>query len=314
LQIYNDILELIDKSRYIVIITHKNPDPDTLGCAIAMSNFLTKIKKKHKIFSTEKEPLRNMDFLNGYNKISSSLPKYYDLAISFDCATKERFGTLIDSKIINIDHHHSNTLYGDINLVDYSKSSTAEILFDMLLEVNGLSKDVAQALFVAIYDDTQGFTSKRCSKKSFDAVSKLLDYGINIDQITQKFFQRDSLAKYRLLPKVYDSLTLYDEGKIAVIYQKNEWLSQTGGNWNDIRYVINDILKISVVDVALLFREKNNTIRVSIKSKNSNILNIAKEFGGGGHHFSAGFIMENKTLDEAIKEVISKIKDKNGSR
>ncbi len=131
---YSRALELIEKSRYILIITHVNPDADSIGSALALSNFFYENKIKHKVFNISSDLPQNLDFIERFDKITDQFPKFFDLAISVDCGTKKRLGFELDSNIplINFDHHKSNDDYGVVNLVDPMKSSTAEIVYDFL--------------------------------------------------------------------------------------------------------------------------------------------------------------------------------------
>lgn len=131
---YKEALDLIEKSRYILIITHVNPDADSISSALALSNLFFENRIKHKVFNVSSDLPQNLDFINRFDKITDQLPKFYDLAISVDCGTIKRLGFELPSDIplINIDHHKSNDDFGTINIVDSNRSSTAEIVYDFL--------------------------------------------------------------------------------------------------------------------------------------------------------------------------------------
>ena len=158
---YTKALELIEKSRYILIITHVNPDPDSIGSALALSNLFYENKIKHKVFNVSADLPQNLDFIPRFEKISDQLPAFFDLAISLDCGTYKRLGFELDPSIplINFDHHKSNNNFGAVNIVDPMKSSTAELVFEFFKH-NGLyiTKNSATALYVGIYDDTLAFS------------------------------------------------------------------------------------------------------------------------------------------------------------
>ena len=128
---YKESLKLIQEAHYILIVTHLNPDADTISCALALSNFMFENKIKHKVFNSSSDIPRVLNFLPKFDKITDQIPKYYDLVIYVDCADQRRVGIdLVDGvKIINIDHHQSNDNFGTINIVDDSKASTAEVLY-----------------------------------------------------------------------------------------------------------------------------------------------------------------------------------------
>ena len=143
---YTKALKLIEKSRYILIITHVNPDPDSIGSALALSNLFHENKIKHKVFNISSDLPQNLDFIPRFEKITDQLPAFFDLAICVDCGTYKRLGFELDSSIplINFDHHKSNNNFGTVNIVDSMKSSTAELVFEFFKH-NGLyiTKDSA---------------------------------------------------------------------------------------------------------------------------------------------------------------------------
>ena len=306
---YTKALELIEKSRYVLIITHVNPDPDSIGSALALSNFFHENKIKHKVFNISSDLPQNLDFIPRFEKISDQLPAFFDLAISVDCGTYKRLGFELDSSIplINFDHHKSNNSFGVVNIVDPMKSSTAELVFEFFKH-NGLyiTKDSATALYVGIYDDTLAFSLGRCDEKTFEKINFLVECGASPSEIANKLLRRDSLAKYRIIPKVLDSLELFKEGEVASIIAKEEWFKQTGAHNRDCEDALDMIMSISVVRIAFFVRVVNGVSRVSLRSKGKiDVSAIAGEFGGGGHFNAAGCTIE--TLDvEKAKEIVLK--------
>lgn len=310
---YTKALDLINQSRYILIVTHMNPDADTISCALALSNYFKENKIKHSIFNNSEHIPRNLDFLDNFHKITSNIPKFYDLIICVDCANLKRVGIQFDSNIktINIDHHQSNDNFGIINIVDDTKASSAEVLFEFFEQNNlTISKKTAQCLYVGIYDDSLAFTTPRCGSGTFDKVNKLVSIGVDPSVVANKLLRRDSLAKYRIIPKVLDSLELHNEGKVATILVENEWLQQTGALVSDCEELVNMVLRISVVDIAMMFRYSDGTIRVSMRSKNNiDVSKIASNFNGGGHKMAAGCTCYTDDIHDAKKMVLNYLKE-----
>ena len=306
---YTKALELIEKSRYILIITHVNPDPDSIGSALALSNLFHENKIKHKVFNVSADLPQNLDFIPRFEKISDQLPAFFDLAISLDCGTYKRLGFELDPSIplINFDHHKSNNNFGAVNIVDPMKSSTAELVFEFFKH-NGLyiTKNSATALYVGIYDDTLAFSLGRCDETTFEKINFLVECGASPSEIANKLLRRDSLAKYRIIPKVLDSLELYKEGEVASIIAKEEWFKQTGAHNRDCEDALDMIMSIAVVRIAFFVRIVNGESRVSLRSKGKiDVSKIAAEFGGGGHFNASGCTIE--TLDvEKAKEIVLK--------
>ena len=308
---YTKALELIEKSRYILIITHVNPDPDSIGSALALSNLFYENKIKHKVFNVSADLPQNLDFIPRFEKISDQLPAFFDLAISLDCGTYKRLGFELDPSIplINFDHHKSNNNFGAVNIVDPMKSSTAELVFEFFKH-NGLyiTKNSAIALYVGIYDDTLAFSLGRCDELTFEKINFLVECGANPSEIANKLLRRDSLAKYRIIPKVLDSLELFKEGEIASIFAKEEWFKQTGAHNRDCEDALDMIMSIAIVKIAFFVRVVNGTSRVSLRSKGKiDVSKIAGEFGGGGHFNAAGCTLDMVDVEKAKDIVLKEI-------
>ena len=308
---YTKALKLIEKSKYILIVTHVNPDPDSIGSALALSNLFYENKIKHKVFNVSKDLPSNLDFIERFDKITDQLPKFYDLVISVDCGTYKRLGIEVPEGIplINFDHHKSNKGFGDVNIVDPMKSSTAEIVYDFFKH-NGLyiTKNSATALYVGIYDDSLAFSLGRCDELTFDKVNFLVQCGASPSGIANKLLRRDSLAKYRIIPKVLNSLELYKEGEVASIYAKKKWFKQTGAHNRDCEDALDMIMSMGIVKVAFFLRVVNNVTRVSLRSKGKfDVSRIAEAFGGGGHLNAAGCSIDTLDEEEAKNLVIKEI-------
>ncbi|MEA3353657.1 MAG: bifunctional oligoribonuclease/PAP phosphatase NrnA [Campylobacterota bacterium] len=310
---YENMINSIRGSRYILIITHINPDPDTISSALALSNYLFENNIKHKVFNKEGKLPFALNFLSRFDKISDQLPKFYDLVIYLDCGDKFRAGDMVldnNAKVINIDHHQSNDNFGDINIVDDKKASTAEVLYECFEYNNmNISKKTAECLYVGIYDDSIAFTTPRTNARTFEIVNKLAQTGISIGNIANNLLRRDSLARYRIMPKILATLELHSEGKLATVYLDDNWLSQTGADISDCDDVVNMILNIAVVNVVAYFRIKNNKVRVSLRSKGDfDVSKVAESYNGGGHKNAAGLSMDTLSIDEAKELLIENVK------
>ncbi len=308
---YTKAWELIKNSRYILLVTHTNPDGDTIASALALSNLFYEHKIKHKVFNTSLDLPENLNFIERFDKITNILPKFFDLVISLDCGTYKRLGIELDKSIplINFDHHRSNNHYGTLNLVDRHKSATAEIVYDFF-RCNDLtiSKNSAIALYVAIYDDSLAFSLPRCDESTFEKVNFLVSCGAKPSYISNMMLRRESLAKYRMIPKVLDSLELYKEGEVACIYARDEWFKQTGAHVRDCEDAMYMILSIAVVKIAVFIRNINGRARISLRSKGEiDVSKIAHIFDGGGHFNAAGCNIETNDIEKAKKIILKEI-------
>jgi len=311
---YNEVFKLIENSHYILIVTDINLDVDTISSALALSNYMDTNNITHKIYNNAQNYPKKLDFLPRFNKIVNQLPKSYDLIIYLDCGNKSRveFQFIENCKIINIDHHQSNNHYGDINIVNFYKGSTAEIFYDFFIANNlPITKDIATCLYVGIYDKSIAFTTPRTNRKTFEVIDALLSTGINVSYILEQLNMRESLAKYRLLPKILETLQLHLEGTIATIYQKEEWLKTTGATFNDCDEVINEILKISVVKIVIYLKEDKTDIRISFRGEDDtiNLSEMTTFFHGAGDKNVAGATLKNSNIPTAMGKLLDTIKN-----
>ena len=306
------ILDQINDAHYILIVTHKNPDADTISSALALSNFMYENKIKHKVYNSDKNIPRRLNFLPKFDKITPIVPKYYDLVIYVDCANTYRSDIVIedDKKIINIDHHQSNDNFGFINVVDDKKASNAEVIFEFFQYNNiKISKNIATCLYVGIYDDSIAFTTPRTTKETFSKIQALADTGIDFSQISNDLTRRDSLARYRILPKILETLQLHNEGELATIYLDDIWLKETGATVNECDDVVDMALNIAIVKIVAYFRIIDGKVRVSLRGKGTyDLSDIASRFGGGGHKNAAGLTIDVASIKEAKTIFLEEVK------
>ena len=315
------IIKEIKEAQNIVITAHINPDGDCLGSAIALMLILDRYNKKN--FNDEIFKMKNIRFV-----LDDKLPKfmghfpervlveYYpnfkmkeiDLLISVDSASIERIGNVSElrekaTKMINIDHHISNTRYADINYVEDSPS-TAEIIYKMI-ELFGvtLDKEIATFLYLGIINDTGNFTHSNVTAETFLTASKLMRQDINNNDITDILFGT-SMGKARLLGKVYENKIINEELKFIYFYLPNEELMDLKIGKDETDGISEILLDIEGVEASLFVREESDgKVKGSLRSKHYyNVNETAGLFNGGGHIKAAGF---NTT--EKFTEIIEKI-------
>ena len=312
-ELFKEMFQEIQDSHYILVVSHKNPDVDTLSCALSLSNYFVENKIKHKVFNIATYLPTKLNFLERFDKIVNEIPKYFDLIIYVDCANEYRVGQEFskDVKSICIDHHQSNTFFADINIVDDSKGSTAELLYHFYKENNlKISKKNAECLYVGIYDDSIALTSPRTNEETFTVLSSLMSSKINISSISENLLRRDSLARFRLMPKIMNTLDLYYEGQFAIVHTEELWIKETGANVSECDDIVDMVLSIGIVKIVAYFRIIENKVRISLRSKNEiDVSLIAKKFNGGGHKNAAGLTLETNNIKDGKEELIKVILD-----
>ena len=294
----NEILEKISNAKHIVVISHVNPDADSIGSASAMYSFLLQKHKKVSWFCKTKDMDWTLSFIPWFEKIKNSFSKSADLAISLDCADKKRIGIEIECDLINIDHHITNNMFADINFVDSSAISTTKVLFDFFKK-NGIkiNKKMATALYAGLLDDSDGFLSQSVDGTTFATAKELIELEADYKLCNKRIMKSKSLASLRLKALMLKSMELEFNARVAVFCVTDDDMKSSGALDWDCEDALDESLSLAHVEIALLLKQNSDlSIKGSIRSSGIDILGIVTKFGGGGHKSRAGFI---------CKEVIS---------
>ncbi len=306
-ELFKKAWEKIKNSDNIVLIAHVNPDGDALGSSLSLYPILKEMNKNVKVFNASKPLPMYLDFLPNFNKVVHNLPKKIDLMISFDCGSFDRLG--IDEKpefLINIDHHISNTNYGDINIIDPKAASSSQVVYN-LLKTNDIkiNKETAVCLYTALVTDTGSFQYESVNEKVFEFAADMVSCGVKPDFVAKMLFQRDRLSRLRLLAKAYDTIELCCEGKVAFVEVTKEMMEITGAIKDDTDTIVNSVRAIATVEVACMLREDDEGIKISLRSKNyADVSKIAVKYGGGGHIRAAGATLKNEFDFEKVKNML----------
>jgi phosphoesterase RecJ-like protein len=194
--------------------------------------------------------------------------------------------------LINIDHHQSNTRYGDLNWISAREASTGELIFRLLQAANWpITPAIADCLFTAVSTDTGSFQYPTTKPLTYHTAGELVRLGANLETICHEVYQSFSLSRVRLLKHVYSHFHLTHNNQIAWLWLKKKDFARTGADRSDTEGLIDHIRAIEPVVVACVFEEVGeDLIRVSLRSKSPriNVNEILSQFGGGGHAAAAG--------------------------
>lgn len=307
----NQIVQRIDIAKHIVVIAHVNPDADSIGSASAVYTHLLRLHKKVSFFCATKDINPKLSFLPWFEKIRDSFPTKADLAISLDCGTKSRLGVEFECDLINIDHHQSNTNFGEIALVDVGCISTTEVLYKFFKENEiSLNKKMATALYAGLLDDSNGFMDESVDGTTFALISELIELGAD-HKLCNKFIMKyQSLAALRLKAIMYKNMNLLNEARVALFCVSVEDMKSSGASGEDCEGALEEALHLPSVEVSLLLKQnKDLSIKGSLRSNTTlDVSKIASFYGGGGHTNRAGFIIQEvMTLEEAKDKVLKLI-------
>ena len=303
--------QLIDDSHRILLTMHERMDGDDGGALLAMGHQLEKMGKQV-TYAIKKGVPPALAFLPGSEKIADDIEhKNFDLLITFGCSSRDRCGSAkilnLTSKILNIDHHPDNNNFGHVNIVDHTKSSVAELVYDFFLYHKWLiSKDVATCLLTGIITDTGSFMHSNTQSSTLKTAAALMRKGAHVSKIIKHTYKSKPLAVLKAWGKAIEN-SFYD-GKNKIIYsvmtetdlQEFEKLPQAA--FEGFTEMLNTLPEAKF---AMFLRQDGGIIKGSLRSdifKNVDVSKIAHIFGGGGHKLAAGFSVTGKLMkDQAGK-------------
>jgi len=304
-------------AKTILITTHINPDGDGIGSGIGLMSILLKAGKKVDFVTRDTIPLI-YNFLPYIDKIKkvSSVDKKYDVLVLLECSDKERSGGIIDFKrnakiSVNIDHHLGNTKYADINIIDSNASAVGMQLFDFFNKAGWkIDSDVATALYTAIITDTGSFNFSNSTPEVHNTTATLIKKGAKPSFISSNVYAT-SPESTKLMSQMLSKIKIENGVGWSVLTKK--MFAETKAHDSETDSFINLIRNIKDVQIAVLFKEYGkNLIKVSFRAKSGFDVNrIATLFSGGGHKYASGCVI-HKSLNEAIRIVLSAIKKSKG--
>ena len=309
----DNILEQINKAESIVILTHENPDGDAIGTGLALYNALKQYGKNPDIIIPEYP--RNFSFLPGTEEIKKeSEVKKYDLAISVDCATIKMLNGFSnyfeDAKVkISIDHHSTNTMFGDYNYVSPEAPACAQVLIVMLEYFKiDITKEIGTCILTGIITDTGGFKYSGVTAETFEFVAGLMNKGINVSKIYRKVLQTKTRANFELNRIAADRLEFLEDGKVAFTYITKEDEEKVSAESGDHEGIVETGRDIEGVEVSVFIRQTDKGCKVSMRSNEYvNVSDICLLLGGGGHIRAAGVTMQC-TIEQAKEKILMHVR------
>ena len=313
----DQILKCIKKSKNIVIVTHENPDGDAVGSSLAMYHALKGLKKNVDIIIPEYAKCFNE--LPGIDEVIKESDKVYDLAISLDAATDKLLNVWVkyfreaDQRIV-IDHHSTNTMFGDINYVDLSAPACAQVVYVLIKHYRWkITPEIGTCIMAGIITDTGGFQYSGVSKDTFNIAAELLDVGVNISKVYKKVFDTKTRSSFELRRIAIDRMEFLEDGKIAFTYVTNEDERKVNAGVGDYEGIVSEGRSVEGVEVSIFLHElKDGEFKISLRSNSYvNVSDVCIMFGGGGHIRAAGAKMTADPLvirDKVVNEVKRQLK------
>jgi bifunctional oligoribonuclease and PAP phosphatase NrnA len=321
-----EVAEELRGAERFLLTTHEGPDGDALGSLLATHKLLQQLGKDSVMFLAAKEfPLPvEYRFLTLEEVFHEPPVDLVDRVVVFlDCGNIDRmpvdFLQRDDTKIINLDHHHDNTRFGNLNLVDTQASCTAEIVYRLARLLGAeITPDIATALYVALVTDTGRFMYENTGPEAHRMAAALIDEGVDVHDIYRRLYERVPIEKLHLVARAVDRIQRLDDCRLAVTYISAQDYLDTGANEALTEGIIDHVRALEGAEVAAMVRDKTDggayQRKVSLRSATGtvDVSAIAQRHGGGGHPRAAGFSTD-LSYDELLQVLCDEVKAELGT-
>src|SRR5215470_7140693 len=312
----NDVRAVADAIRdndSFLAVTHENPDGDALGSLLAATLALRELGKDVVMYLSGNAPTPGEYGFLDLSTLRRELPANVEdrVLLALDCANVERIGPEPEAVerariVLNVDHHHDNSRFGDVNLVVDDASSTAEIVRDILTLLDvPLTPDVAEALYVALVTDTGRFQYSNTTPKALRLAAELVEAGADVHGIFRLVYETVQFAKLKLLARALERAAVYEGGRLVVSYLLKDDFAEVGAEEPYSEGIIDYLRSVEGSEMVALIREPPRTDgparRISLRSSRDevDVSAIARAAGGGGHRQAAGFSSDLE-IDEIV--------------
>jgi len=309
LQAVADALRSHDR---FLLVTHENPDGDALGSLLATKLALDSLGKDSEMYLYGDAPLpREYGFMPLEN-VRRELPD--DAAgrvlVALDCANESRMGPVPEllegaPLTLDIDHHHDNSRFGDVNLVVGNASSTGEVLRDVFAQLGvALTPEIAEALYIAVVTDTGRFQYTNTTPKALRLAAELVEAGADVHRVFQGVYESVEFAKLKLLARALERAQVYEGGRLVVSHLLRSDFTELNAAEAYSEGIIDYLRAVEGAEMAALIREpprrEGPRRRVSLRASNDelDVSAIARKSDGGGHRQAAGF-----SSDSSVEEI-----------
>jgi phosphoesterase RecJ-like protein len=309
-----EIVAALRAGRRFLVASHVTPEGDTVGSQLALCLALRDMGKEVVAYNSDPIP-RNIRFLPYAENILQQIEAEdaFDAAIVVDAADLGRVGPALHAALprcgmlLNVDHHKTNTGFGDLRFVDPNASATGEVVYRLLKAVPvTITHAIAVNLYVTLLTDTGSFQYTNSTPEAFRIASEMVSLGVRPWSVAEKIYESNPAARVRLLGRVLETLEVTPDGRVASVVVRRGELDAAGCTADLTDGFINFPRSIEGVEVALMFREEEaGAWKVSLRSRgNVDVAAIASALGGGGHRNAAGCLVSG-SLDEVRSKLLA---------
>jgi phosphoesterase RecJ-like protein len=293
----------IASANHVAVVSHERPDGDAVGSVLAAALSLRLAGKQAEAVFPDGLPARYR-FLPGAATVRRDLPPGTDLILTVDCSTLDRLGpTALAVPVINIDHHPTNTMFGQVNLVDSQASATAELLYVLAPRLGlPIDREVAANLLAGIVTDTIGFRTASTTPRVLQIAADLMTRGAALAEVYERTLNQHTLSALRYWARGLGRLELEGGLVWCSLTLDDRRSAQYGGN--DDADLINLLGTIEGARAALILVEQpDGRVKASWRCREGfNVARVAEQFGGGGHDLAAGAMItgERAQVEQAV--------------
>lgn len=311
MKIIKPIIEALKSAREVVLAGHTNPDADSMGSCFAMAFALEKLGIKPYVLLEEYGEKYNV--LPGFQFVyKHSLDKIEpDIFMILDCGDRYRLGKYKNAfpyvKTIVVDHHLSNKNFGDYNYIDKNASSTCELLYPLIKSLTEMDTNIAACLYAGIVTDTGGFRFRATTPETLRIAGELMEFDFPFWEYSDKLMYRQNLVQFKAFSSIINNFVMLEDLGLVYVTVTEEQLKELNISYNDIDGVSQFLNRIEEADIAVFVYEKGGKTKMSLRSKETDVNELASRFGGGGHKYAGGLEMV-ASPEEAIGKVIEVLK------
>lgn len=314
--VLNQIFDAIENAKKILIVSHVNPDGDTLGAMCALKLYLK--DKADTLIQTGAsvgvpETYRFLPNIN-LSKNLDNVQNIYDLVIAVDVASIDRMvqnaRSIFDNAkmTINIDHHKTNNGYAKLNWVVGNASSAGEVLYNIFKLRNiPISKEMADCIYVSILTDTGGFRYENTSSETLKIASELVELGVNNADLAKKCYNNKPKNMILFQSEIVSKTKFLFNNKVAIAAISQEDYKKFDAKNEYTEGIAETLRTIKSVEISAVLKENDNGhTKASLRSDNVDVCEVVKKFNGGGHIHAAGCTIK-APLNKAAELLVCKI-------
>lgn len=302
---------LKEHDRYL-ILTHKRPDGDTIGCAAALCRGLRGLGKTAHICPGTGETHLFTPYLEGLLAPEGYEP---DTVVSVDIAARSLFTTsgqpwLERGIDLAIDHHPSQEFFAKETCLDAGRAACGEILYEILKELGQVNQETAVPLYVAVSTDTGCFMYGNTTPATHRVAAALMETGIDYQAANKRHFRTKSYKRFRLEALIVANMDLHDGGKLAVTAISLEDMARLGADERDAEDIAAFLGQLEGVETSVTIRElQSGECKLSVRTVDGglNATRVCSLLGGGGHAAAAGCTVWGG-VDDAKREILKAIR------